>query len=161
MRKFFALLMIVVVSLLSVNTVVFAQFDDQAYEDQVFNSEWDAGGSNERCDPKKDIMLNTHIPFVWRCIKKTVETDAWSKSTLTTVFPKLVWWVSRIVMTAIIILWFLWILVWWFMIAADGAFGTKAAWVKLIVSVVAWLILLWASWVILNLINPSFFGLDS
>ncbi len=110
------------------------------------------------CNPEKDIMLNTYVPFVWNCIKKSTK---WESTDLVSVFPKLIGWVSRIVMTAIIIVWFLWILVWGFMIASDWAFGSKAAWVKLIISVIAWLILLWASWTILNLINPEFFWLDS
>jgi len=113
----------------------------------------------QECDPDEDIMLNTYVPFVWRCIKKS--TDWWSDTDLVNVFPKLIGWTARIVMTAIIIVWFLWIMIWWFMIASDGAFGTKAMWVKLIVSVIAWLILLWASGTILNLINPEFFWLDS
>ena len=111
-----------------------------------------------KCDPDEDIMLNTFVPFVWRCIKKSTKGEG---TDLVNVFPKLVGWTARIVMTAIIIIWFLWIMLWWFMIASDWAFWSKAAWVKLIVSIIAWLILLWASWTILNLINPEFFWLDS
>lgn len=111
-----------------------------------------------QCKPKEDIMLNTYVPFVWRCIKKST---TWDWTDLVSVFPKLIWWVSRIVMTAIIIVGFLWILLWWFMIASEWAFWSKAAWIKLIVSVIAGLILLWAAATILNLINPEFFWLNS
>lgn len=116
--------------------------------------------AQDDCKPDEDIMLNTYVPFVWRCIKRSTSTDA-TKTTLTSVFPKLIGWTSRIIMTAVIIIWFLWIMLWWFMIASDWAFWSKAAWVKLIISVIAWLILLWASWTILNIINPEFFWLDS
>lgn len=112
------------------------------------------------CDPKNDIMLNLDIPFIGRCIKKKV--TGWSDEvTYSSVFPKLVWGMARIVMTAIIIVGFLWILVGWFMIASNGAFGTREKGKKLIISILAGFLLLGASGIILNLINPAFFGTGS
>lgn len=120
----------------------------------------------EKCDPDKDIMLNISIPFIGRCIKKDPNakqtSDDTGNSTVGNVFPKLMWGMIRLVMTAIYIIWFLWILVGWFMIAASGADPSlKEKWKSLIIMIIWWLILLWASWVILNLINPNFFWVDS
>ncbi len=120
----------------------------------------------EKCDPDKDIMLNISIPFIGRCIKKDPNakqtSDDQGNSTVGNVFPKLMWGMIRLVMTAIYIIWFLWILVGWFMIAASGADPSlKEKWKSLIIMIIWWLILLWASWVILNLINPNFFWVDS
>jgi hypothetical protein len=68
----------------------------------------------------------------------------------------------RLVMTIIYIVWFLGILVGWFMIAASGADPSlKEKGKSLIIMIIWWLILLGASGVILNLINPNFFWTDS
>lgn len=111
-------------------------------------------------DDKEYIILNTNVPFVWRCIKKVF--NEWdSETNVSNVFPKLMANMIRIVMVILVVWWFLWILVWGFMIAANWAFGTKQTWVKLILGVIAGLILLWASGILLNLINPNFFGAAS
>lgn len=103
-----------------------------------------------------DIELNTNIPFIWRCIKK--DTDAWSQSvTLTNAFPRLMWWLVRVVMSTVVIVGLLAVLVWGFMVAAEGAAGTKQKWLDLIKLAVWWLILVGLSGIILNLINPNFF----
>lgn len=134
---------------------------ENPYENQ--NGET-AGGA--ACDPKKDIMLNISIPFIGRCIKKDpkakqVYDDQWN-STVGNVFPKLMGGMIRLVMTAIYIIWFLGILVGWFMISASWLDPSyKQKWYSLITMIIWWLILLGASWVILNLINPDFFGTDS
>jgi len=132
---------------------------------QYENQNWQTAGG-EKCDPDKDIMLNISIPFIGRCIKKDPNanqtSDAQWNSTVGNVFPKLMWGMIRLVMTAIYIIWFLWILVGWFMIAASGVDpGLKEKWQNLIIMIIWWLILLWASWVILNLINPNFFWTNS
>lgn len=134
---------------------------ENPYENDNWQTAW-----GEACDPKKDIMLNIHIPFVGRCIKKDVTAkqtaDDPNNSTVGNVFPKLMWWMIRLVMTIIYIIGFLWILVGGFMIAASGADPSlKDKWKSLIIMIIGWLILLWASGVILNLINPNFFGTDS
>lgn len=111
-------------------------------------------------DDKNYIILNTNVPFVGRCIKKEFDVAA-GDTNVSNVFPKLMAYMIRIVMTVLIVWGFLWILVWGFMIASNGAFGSKQTWVKLILGVIAGLILLWASGIILNLINPNFFGTAS
>lgn len=108
-------------------------------------------------DDKEYIILNTNVPFVWRCIKKEFN-EGGQDTNVSNVFPKLMANMIRIVMVVLVVWWFLWILVWWFMIAANGAFGTKQTGVKLILGIIAGLILLWASGILLNLINPNFFG---
>jgi hypothetical protein len=111
-------------------------------------------------DDKEYIILNTNVPFVGRCIKK--EFNEWGEETnVSNVFPKLMANMIRIVMVILVVWWFLWILVWGFMIAANWAFGTKQTGVKLILGIIAGLILLWASGILLNLINPNFFGAAS
>lgn len=123
--------------------------------------EWDDSSGNP-CDPEKDIMLNMDIPFIGRCIKKdpkaNAAADSQGNSTIGNVFPKLMGWLIRIVMTMIYVIGFLGILAGGFMIAGNGALGTKETGWKLITSIIAGLILLWASGIILNLINPDFFG---
>ena len=110
--------------------------------------------------PKGSITLNTYIPFVWRCIDKWINADP-SKTTIVNVFPKLTWNLMRLTMTIVMVMGFLGILVGWFMIASNGALGTKQQWIKIITMIIAWFILLGATWVILNLVNPAFFGTDS
>lgn len=113
--------------------------------------------ANTDCDPEEDIMLNMYMPFIGNCIKRSVDEGNDSERNIANVFPKTVGGLVRILMTAVIIFWFLGILTGWFMIAADGAFGTKDRGVQLIVTIITGLILLWASGIILNLINPDFF----
>ena len=117
------------------------------------------------CDAKTEITLNMNIPFIGRCIKKDPSAkeanDQKDNPTIGNVFPKLMGWLIRLTMTLVYIIWFLCILAGGFMIAGNGALGTKEKGKKLIIAVVAGLILLWASGVILNMINPDFFGTDS
>ncbi len=165
--KFFQgllLLWVLLISLFSYWTV--PTFSSITYaQDQQNQQQWSDNGTrwvawDPDCDPQKDIMLNTNVPFVWRCIKRSTEDSA-TQATLVNVFPRTMWALSRITMTAVIIIGFLWILTWWFLIASAWAFNQKALWIKIITSVIAWLILLGASAIILNLINPEFFGTDS
>lgn len=181
MRKVLSILLILIAFVSLNNVLVFAQADDfddfGGYQndpdwDWNYDTDWtesDADSSNSwwewdegvcPWDDKDYIILNTNVPFVWRCIKK--EFDEWSGDTnASNVFPKLMAYMIRIMMTVLVVWWFLWILVWGFMIASNGAFGSKQTWVKLILGVIAGLILLWASGIILNLINPNFFGTAS
>lgn len=157
-----SVLIVIMVSILSfgflavpVNSVFAQTAPDPWQTVQPDPNSWQTSDGTP-CDPEQDIMLNTYIPFIGRCIKRSV--NAWSsETTVVNVFPNMVGWLTRILMTAIVIMWFLGILTGWFMIASDWAFGTKQMGVKLIVSIIAWLILLWASGIILNLINPNFF----
>lgn len=115
------------------------------------------------CDPAQWccwIELNTVVPFIWDCIEMS---DEWSSANTTRVnplnaFPRLMWWLSRILVTAILVLSFVMVVVWWVMIIAWWIKESNfSEWKKYIRQVVIWLILLWASWIILRLINPNFF----
>lgn len=108
------------------------------------------------CD-KGDISLNTNIPFVWPCIK-TKETSDTGETTLVNVFPKLMWWLTRIVMSVVVIIWFFGILVAGFMIATGGVKSDMMSKGKdLIIKIIAGLALVGIAGIILNLINPNFF----
>ena len=122
----------------------------------------DSGGSIDRCACKAidGISLNTNVPFVGNCISlnKSSSSDTTSV-TPTTAFPLLMAWLTRIVTTIILIFCFMAIIVggvlmsmWW----ADESQHKKGK--DLIKHVVIALALLWASGVILRIINPSFFG---
>ncbi len=112
------------------------------------------------------ILLNTVVPFIWDCIEMTSQNDVWSSSNENTstvnqlnAFPFLMMGLSKILVTVILIFSFL-------IVIASGLMMTT--WVydesnyktgmERIKKVVVALILLWSSWLILKLINPSFFG---
>ena len=65
-------------------------------------------------------------------------------------------------MTSVLIVGFLSLIIWGFMIATWGfAEGNVKQGKELILKVIIGIILLWASGIILNLINPNFFGTNS
>ena len=149
--------LVVTIAVLCIWSLVLWSFTNQAH---AYNEE-------SKCQERHDahvkdsskpwvIRLNTNVPFVWRCLYKTVDGN---DANLTTWVPKLIQSLIRIVMTVVIVTWFLWILVWWFMITGAWAFWTAEQWKKIIIWVIVWLVLLWASWIILSLVNPDFFTL--
>lgn len=116
-------------------------------------------------DSCKDwIQLNTNVPFVWNCIQK-VDSEAeegsdWetTKTTTENVFAKLMWWLSKIVIAIIVVVSFLLLVAWWVMIAMAWANESlKSKWKDLVIRVIVGIVLLWASWIILHIINPNFF----
>lgn len=109
------------------------------------------------------IKLNTDIPFVGNCISKSTDASvAGNKTTIANAFPKLLWGLMRIVMTVVVIVWFMGILVGGFMMSAGGLEASlMAKGKKLIITVIIGLVVLGLSGIILNLINPNFFGTDS
>lgn len=114
------------------------------------------------------IKLNTNVPFIGNCIelsKKSWDTPEGetdpneTRVTDKTAFPRLMWWLTKILVTIIILAGFIGILAGWVMISASGGDDSRASeWRKLIIRVVIALALLGASGVILRLINPNFFG---
>jgi len=102
------------------------------------------------------IQLNTSIPFIGNCIEDSTankgpgETDV----TWTTAFPTLMWSLTKILVTVILIVSFILIIVGGIMIATGNPSWGR----KMIINVVIGIALLGASWVILRLINPNFFG---
>ncbi len=110
------------------------------------------------------IKLNTVVPFIWDCIEMNNDDSAPSAGNTTRVnalnaFPILMWSLSKILVTAILIFSFVMVVVWWVMIISwwiDESNFKK--WKDIIYKVIMALALLWASWIILRLINPNFFG---
>lgn len=98
------------------------------------------------------IKLNTNVPFVtdWgKCIERDKAEEA---------FPKLMWWISKIVITLTLVTWFLMLVAWWVLITMSWAEQSNYwKWKELIIKVIVWILLLWASGVILHMINPNFF----
>lgn len=122
----------------------------------------DAWWSDQRCACKAIgwISLNTNVPFVGNCISLRASSSSnTTQVTPETAFPRLLAWLTKIVMTVILIFCFMAIIVggvmismWW----ADEWQATKGK--DLIKHVVMALALLGASGVILRVINPSFFS---
>lgn len=163
MRKLISLLFVGVLFFWSVSAIISPTSESEAFGQAMAaaaggDSDWVCWGTKD--EDKNYIILNTNVPFVWRCIKKEFDESS-GDTNASNVFPKLMAYMIRIMMTVLVVWWFLWILVWGFMIASNGAFGSKQTGVKLILGVIAGLILLWASGIILNLINPNFFGTAS
>lgn len=108
------------------------------------------------------ILLNTNVPFIWQCIvyRKADEPqpEAWLVVDETNAFPVLMWWLSKILVSIILLSSFLWLLVAGVMISASGSSEDWAKhWRKIIGNIVSALAILGASGVILRLINPNFF----
>lgn len=101
--------------------------------------------------------LNTKIPFIGDCIESSSQASG-SKITETTAFPILVTALVKILISVILIASFVLIVVAGVMIASARDDASQAtAGKKMIIKVAVWLAILWASGVILRLINPNFF----
>lgn len=102
------------------------------------------------------VSLNTKVPFIGNCIESKKEYIGGTETGVTwdTAFPTLMWALTQILVTIILIVSFVLIVVGGIMIATGNPSGGK----KMIMKVVVGIALLWASWVILRLINPNFFG---
>ena len=117
------------------------------------------------------IKLLTSVPFIGKCIYMISDADKqalWAKATANpdaltisedTAFPRLMLWLTKILVTVILLASFIAIIVAGVMMAASGT-GEEwySKWKTIIGSVIAALALLGASGVILRLINPNFFG---
>lgn len=141
---------------------------DTDIECQKLLWEWitDPIDPDDLCDPSKEccgVELNTDVPFIGKCIEMGTSNSAASADGKTTnvnslnAFPVLMWWLSKIMITVILILSFIAIIAGGVMMAGDGLMGSYSNGKKLIMKVLAWLVLLGASWIILKLINPNFF----
>ena len=107
------------------------------------------------------VQLNMELPFIGDCIEMNTDSsnpDTTSVSSVTA-FPILMQWLMKIVMSVILIFSFLMIIVAGLMMTA-WAFKSSSfdKWKNILKNVIISLILLWCSWLILSLINPSFFG---
>jgi hypothetical protein len=104
------------------------------------------------------ILLITNVPFIGQCIgTKTQWTNpsAWLLVDQDAAFPVLMWWLSRLLVSIILLVSFAGIIIAWVMIAASWSGASN--WKKLIWNIITALALLGASGVILRLINPNFF----
>ena len=100
------------------------------------------------------IKLNTNFPIIWNCIP--YKGDSVNP---TNVFPTMMGILTKIIISAILVVCFITIIIAWIMRAwawEDASQVTKAK--KLLDRVAITVLLLWFSGVILKLINPNFFG---
>ena len=95
------------------------------------------------------IKLNTNFPIIWNCI----ETKS-NEANPTNAFPYMVWALTKIIMSLILVVCFILVIVSGIMWSADKPKEAK----DLLKKVAITILLLWFSWVILRLINPNFFG---
>lgn len=119
------------------------------------------------CDPSVaccGIKLNTVVPFIWDCIEMTSQNSTqWARPNSSYInqlnaFPFLMMGLSKILVTVILIFSFLVVIIAGLMMVTWVTNeGNYKKWMDMIKNVVVALILLWSSWLILRLINPSFF----
>lgn len=112
-----------------------------------------AAKCGETCDW---IRLNTCFPIVWDCISfGNWESDTNPRNA----FPAMIWALTKVVMSLVLVVCFILVIVAWIMRAWDNPWSRKWWWAKWLLKRVAiTILLLWFSWVILRLINPNFFG---
>jgi hypothetical protein len=105
----------------------------------------------------RGIKLNTKVPFLWNCINVNDGTDGSSPTPLNA-FPMLMWSMMNLLMTVIMVMSLLLIVYAWVLMTMEWApLKITQKWMDIITKVATWLALLWASWVILKVINPNFF----
>ena len=98
------------------------------------------------------IKLNTCFPIIWDCIKT-------GKVNAIQAFPTMIWALTKIAMTLILIVCFIVVIyagIKWAWAWDNNSAAQEAK--KLLIKVGITVLLLWFSWVILRLINPNFFG---
>ena len=94
------------------------------------------------------VKLNTNFPIIWDCIWDDNGEDS------TNAFPTMIWALTKIIISLILVVCFILIIVAWIMRAWDK----PKEWKELLTKVAITILLLWFSSVILKLINPNFFG---
>lgn len=134
MKKFIAYLFIWVFSILSLNLIWWNVYAQQKLK------------TGSTCSW---IKLNTNFPILWNCIE--FEKNG---NNPTTAFPKMIWALTKIIMSLILVVCFIMIIYSWILRASDNPSEAKK-WLK---RVAITILLLWFSWAILRLINPNFFG---
>ena len=100
---------------------------------------------HDKCVACPWIRLNTDIPFIGNCIP----TDSQSE-----IFPVFIGWLIKFATSLLLLVGFICIIVGGVMVAC----GKDKEGKDLIKKVVYAMALLWASWVILKMINPNFFN---
>lgn len=116
-----------------------------------------------KCDPDKSccgIDLNTDVPFIGNCIEfgaynwKFGKADGKLYVNPLNAFPILIWSLSKIMVTVILMLSFISLIAAWVMMTNTSSFSK---WKSLLQAVIIWLVVLWTVWIILKLINPNVF----
>ena len=103
----------------------------------------------DKCSAEcKWIKLNTCFPIIWNCIWDDEGEDA------TNAFPTMMWALSKIIVSLILVVCFILIIYAGILWAMDKPDKAK----PLLKNIAITVLLLWFSWVILRLINPNFFG---
>ena len=101
------------------------------------------------------IKLNTNVPFIGDCIGLG---NGGAETNQLEAFPKLMGGLMKIIMTAILIISFVLIVVAGVMMTASGISPQAySKGIKMIQKVAVGIALLWASSIILKIINPNFF----
>lgn len=96
------------------------------------------------CRCRWNIVLNTDMPFVWRCLEKASGTAGISGVSQA---------ITRILMTLILIWWFGNLVFAWVQFASNNAAGGK----KRVINTIIAFAVIWSIWIILRLINPNIF----
>lgn len=142
--------------------------DDLAIITPVGDNVWQDGNSQDQSNPEQGkwesalsnawwcswIKLNTNFPIIWNCIE--YKSD---KENPTNAFSYMIWALTKIIMSLILVVCFIFIIVagiMWAWAWEDNGQVTKAKWILKKVAIV--ILLLWFSWAILRLINPTFFS---
>ena len=95
------------------------------------------------------IKLNTNFPIIWNCIEiNGAETNP------TNAFPYMVWVLTKIVISVILVVCFIFVIWAGILRSADKPDPAK----KMLKRVAITILLLWFSGVILKLVNPNFFS---
>lgn len=95
------------------------------------------------------IKLITDFPIIWNCIK-----TKGSKTNPTNAFPYMIWALTKIIMSLILVVCFILIIYSWILRASDDPKWATNMLKKVAIAI----LLLWFSWAILRLINPNFFS---
>lgn len=123
----------------------------------------DGWWSSARCSCKAiwGIVLSTNVPFIGNCISMHRSLNPGPNTTEvtpTTAFPLLIGWATKIIMAITLVFCFIAIVIGGVRMSMGGADEAQYTEGKsMIMHVVIALALMWASGVILRLINPNFF----
>lgn len=132
------------------NEIVNKQQEQQQKANEIANKQQEQQQKQECPNWCCWIKLNTNFPIIWNCI----ETKKDASTNPTNAFPMMMWVITQIVVSLILVVCFILIIVAWVKRASDD----PKWWKELLQKVAITVILLWLTWVILKAINPVFFS---
>ncbi len=132
------------------NEIVNKQQEQQQKANEIVNKQQEQQQKQECPNWCCWIKLNTNFPIIWNCI----ETKKDASTNPTNAFPMMMWAITQIVVSLILVVCFILIIVAWVKRASDD----PKWWKELLQKVAITVILLWLTWVILKAINPVFFS---